>query len=60
MKDLIKRLTNLLSIKSILSLALTGGFLYMVFNGSIAPEVYMSIYSAIIAFYFSSQLGKEK
>ena len=58
MKDvLIKRLANLLSVKSIVTIILTGVFAYMAVTNQISQD-FMTIYMAIIAFYFGTQAEK--
>ena len=53
----IKRLGNLLSVKSIVTLVLTGVFAYMAIVGKISQD-FMTIYAVIIAFYFGTQSQK--
>lgn len=52
-----KRLGNLLSVKSIVTLVLTGVFAYMAVAGKISQD-FMTIYAVIIAFYFGTQSQK--
>lgn len=52
-----KRLGNLLSVKSMVTLVLTGVFAYMSVAGKISQD-FMTIYAVIIAFYFGSQSQK--
>lgn len=59
MEDLKKRLANLLSIKSIVTVVLTGVFAYLAVTGVIDAEKYMTIFSVVIAFYFGTQAVKE-
>ena len=54
MKNIIKRLSNLLSVKSLVTLALTGVFAYMACTNQISQD-FMTIYAVIIAFYFGTQ-----
>lgn len=54
---IIKRLGNLLSVKSIVTLVLTGVFAYMAVAGKISQD-FMTIYAVIIAFYFGTQSQK--
>ena len=56
-EKIIKRLGNLLSVKSIVTLVLTGVFAYMAIVGKISQD-FMTIYAVIIAFYFGSQSQK--
>ena len=52
-----KRRGNLLSVKSIVTLVLTGVFAYMAIAGKISQD-FMTIYAVIIAFYFGTQSQK--
>ena len=56
-EKIIKRLGNLLSVKSIVTLVLTGVFAYMAIVGKISQD-FMTIYAVIIAFYFGTQSRK--
>lgn len=59
MKDLIKRITNLLSIKSIITLVLTGVFAYLSLTGFVSPAEFLVIFTVIINFYFETQRNKK-
>ena len=52
-----KRLSNLLSVKSLVTLVLTGVFAWMAVKGTISQD-FMTIYAVIIAFYFGTQSQK--
>ena len=52
-----KRLANLLSVKSIVTLVLTAVFAYMAVTEKISQD-FMTIYAVIIAFYFGTQSQK--
>ena len=54
-----KRLANLMSVKSIVTLVLTGVFAYMAVTGNISQD-FMTIYAVIIAFYFGTQSQKNQ
>ena len=56
-KTIIKRLGNLLSVKSLVTLVLTGVFAYMAVTGTISPD-FMTVYAVVIAFYFGTQTQK--
>lgn len=58
MELLMKRLANLLCIKSIMTLALTGVFSYMAVNNTVTQE-FMTVYTVVVAFYFSTQAEKK-
>ena len=57
MDSIKKRLGNLLSVKSLVTLVLTGVFAYMAVTGNISQD-FMTIYAVIIAFYFGTQSQK--
>ncbi len=52
-----KRVANLLSVKSLVTLVLTAVFAYMAVTGNISQD-FMTIYAVIIAFYFGTQSQK--
>ena len=56
-ESIIKRLGNLLSVKSIVTLVLTGVFAYMAVVGAISQD-FMTVYAVVIAFYFGTQAQK--
>ena len=57
MGKIIKRLANLLSVKSIVTLVLTGVFAFLAIINQISQD-FMTIYAVIIAFYFGTQSQK--
>lgn len=57
MEQILKRISNLLTVKSIVTLILTGVFAVMASKGAISQE-FMTIYAVIISFYFGSQSQK--
>ena len=59
MENIIKRVSNLLSVKSLVTLILTGVFAYLAITKQIGDD-FMTIYAVIIAFYFGTQSQKEK
>lgn len=54
-----KRLANLLCIKSIITLVLTGVFAYLSVKGFISPTEFVVIFTVIINFYFETQRNKK-
>ncbi|MDE6997113.1 MAG: hypothetical protein K2P04_04435 [Oscillospiraceae bacterium] len=56
-ETIIKRLGNLLSVKSIVTLALTAVFAVMTVRESISQD-FMTVYAVVIAFYFGTQSQK--
>ena len=57
METIIKRLSNLLSVKTLVTLVLTGVFAFMACTNQISQD-FMTIYAVIIAFYFGTQSQK--
>ena len=56
-QNIIKRIGNLLSVKSLVTLVLTAVFAVMALKGAISQD-FMTIYAVIIAFYFGTQSQK--
>ena len=56
-KTIIKRLGNLLSVKSLVTLTLTIVFAVQALRGTIAQD-FMTVYAVVIAFYFGTQSQK--
>jgi len=54
---IIKRLGNLLSVKSLVTLVLTAVFAVMALKGQISQD-FMTVYAVVIAFYFGTQSQK--
>lgn len=59
MELIYKRLANLMSVKSLVTLVLTAVFAYMAVTGNISQD-FMTIYAVIIAFYFGTQSQKNQ
>lgn len=58
MKDLLyKRIANLLTVKSLVTLALTVAFIIQTCGGTLNKEM-MTIFSMVMTFYFVSQTQK--
>lgn len=56
-EKIVKRFANLISVKSIVTLTLTGIFAYLAVAGKIAQD-FMTVYAVVIAFYFGTQSQK--
>lgn len=56
-EKIIKRVANLISVKSIVTLVLTAVFAYLAIAGKIAQD-FMTVYAVVIAFYFGTQSQK--
>lgn len=58
MADIIKRLSVLLSVKSLVTIILCGVFAYLAVTGVIAGTDFMTIFLIVISFYFGTQSQK--
>lgn len=57
MDKIIVRIATLLSVKSLVTLTLTGVFAYLSIAGQINQN-FMTVYAVVIAFYFGTQSQK--
>lgn len=55
MENLKKRLANLLSVKSLVTLTLTVVFAVLALKGTISGTEFLTIFTTVIAFYFGTQ-----
>lgn len=53
--SIIIRISNLITIKSIVTIILTIVFAVLSYNGTISSEVFNSIFTIVIGFYFGTQ-----
>lgn len=53
--NLVKRLSNLLCVKSIVTLILTSVFSYLAAVGRVSSHDFLTVFSVVIAFYFGTQ-----
>ena len=56
MKEIFEKL---LTVKSIVTLVLTGVFAYLSATGGIGPDLFMSAFTVVIAFYFGTQYERK-
>lgn len=54
------RLLKLLTVKSIVTIALTGVFCVLSIRQDISPDLFMTVFTTVIAFYFGTQTKKEE
>lgn len=52
------KIIKLLDVKTIVTFTLTAAFTYLSVRGKIEPQVFMTIYTMIIGFYFGTQHEK--
>lgn len=55
MENIKKRLGNLLSVKSLVTITLTAVFAVLALRGDISGTEFLTIFTTVIAFYFGTQ-----
>lgn len=55
-----ERIAKLIDVKTIVTFALTAAFVYLSIIKAIEPQIFMSVYTMIIGFYFGTQAKKNK
>ena len=58
MERLSVRLANLLTIKSMVTLALTAVFSLLTLRGAVTADQFLTVFTVVIAFYFGTQSEK--
>lgn len=54
-----ERLSKLLAVKSIVTIALTFVFCVLTLNGMVSSEQFMTVFTVVVAFYFGVQAEKK-
>jgi hypothetical protein len=57
--DIMKNLSALFKVKSIVTLAITGVFCYLSVVRVISAELFMTVFTVVISFYFGTQYEKK-
>lgn len=60
MQEFLKKISKLIDVKSIISIATTFVFCYLALSKYLSAEVFISVYSIIVGFYFGTQYEKTK
>lgn len=55
-----EKLKNLLTVKSIVTIVLTGVFAYLAIIRAVSPEMFIAIFTVVIGFYFGTQSKKNE
>jgi hypothetical protein len=45
-------------VKTLVTFTLTGAFTYLSVRGSVSPDIFVTIYTTVIGFYFGTQASK--
>jgi hypothetical protein len=59
MKEFKERLAKLINVKSFVTVLLTIVFCYMAIVGEISAELFMTVFTVVISFYFGTQAEKK-
>lgn len=59
MQLLIERITNLLCIKSLVTLTLTAVFAFMCIHGLVSVDQFLTVFTVVIGFYFGTQAERK-
>lgn len=59
MEQMQKRLSNLLTVKSIVTIVLTAVFAYLAVAGQVSTDQFLTVFTVVIAFYFGTQAEKK-
>ena len=54
------RIAKLIDVKTLVTFTLTGAFTYLSVNGDVKPDIFVTIYTTIIGFYFGTQHAKKE
>lgn len=55
-----ERLAKLIDVKTIITFSLTAAFVYLSVCGRIEPQIFLTIYTMTISFYFGTQAEKNR
>lgn len=58
MQDLLKRISKLIDVKSIMTLALCFGFMHLTSEGQISGDQFLTIFTVVVSFYFGTVVEK--
>ena len=58
MKEILKNLANMIKVKTLVTILLTVTFCFLSFTGKISAELFMAVFTTVIAFYFGTQHEK--
>lgn len=59
MDEIRKRIANLLTVKSIVTVVLTLVFAYLAVAGQVTTEQFLTVFTVVIAFYFGTQAERK-
>lgn len=54
-----EKLAKMIDVKSIMTLLMTGAFVYLAINGVLTAEQFLTTFTLVVSFYFGVQTGKD-
>lgn len=54
------RIAKLIDVKTIVTFTLTAAFTVLAIRREVKPEIFVTIYTTVIGFYFGTQAGKKE
>ena len=57
---ILKRLSKLIDVKSLVTFVLTGVFAYLSVKGVISGDQFLTVFTMVVSFYFGTQTGKRE
>ena len=57
---MLKKLSKLIDVKSLVTLALTAVFCVLALNGRLSAEQFLTVFTVVISFYFGTQYEKKR
>lgn len=55
-----EKITRLVDVKTIVTFTLTAAFVYLTVRGEVKPDIFLTIYSTVLGWYFGSKALKNK
>lgn len=60
MEKIVDRISKLLSVKSIVTVALTAVFSVLALRGTITGEQFLTVFTVVVGFYFGTQAERKR
>lgn len=60
MNEIISKLAKLIDVKSLVTLILTSGFMFLSITGDVTGQEFLTIFTIVIGFYFGTQYEKNR
>lgn len=60
MNEIISKVAKLIDVKSLVTLILTSGFMFLSITGGVTGQEFLTIFTIVIGFYFGTQYEKNR